>query len=149
MDRLSIFCGQRNSTSRRGEMQVCGRLRSVISGEGQADKAAARQTKKKPPTSIQPPVSIFATSPPPGWAHKWQPGQDTQGGFAKPPSPQKIDTRIGEAQFSAAATMSCNFLIKYLCVRLYSCSVCKINNSNQVSVENYFLTFFCHQHILR
>ena len=72
-------------------MQVCGRLRSVISGEGQADKAAAaaRQTKKKPPTSIQPPVSIFATSPPPAWAHKWQPGQDTQGGFAQTSKPPK------------------------------------------------------------
>ena len=62
-------------------MQVCGRLWVVISSKVRCAKAAGgvRQTKKKPPTSIRPPVSIFATSPPsPGWAHKWQPGQGTQ-----------------------------------------------------------------------
>ena len=49
-------------------MQVCGRRGSVISSKvtaGQLEgNAGAQQTKKKLPTSILPPVSIFATYPP-------------------------------------------------------------------------------------
>ena len=61
-----------------------------------------RQTKKKPPTSIRPPVSIFATSPPsPGWAHKWQPEQGTQSNaLAKNPEPKK--TSPGKFSFQRA-----------------------------------------------
>ena len=144
------FWGQSNSTLWREEMQVCGRLRSVISGEGQRQtrQQRGRQRKSPRPRSNRQLAYLPPPLPPLGPTNGSQ-GKTLRVVLHKLPSPQKIQRRIGEAQFSAAATMSCNFLMQYSCVGIMQLQCLQNQQFPSSFCRSNFLTFFCHQHILR
>ena len=115
----------REDQQRRGEMQVCGGLWSVISGKVSCAKAAAGRRQRKSPRPRSDRQLAYLPPPLPRLGPQMAARAGHSGCFCTTP-PKKLSA--GKTQFSAAVLIVCNFLLMWLQF-LRGRNLCIIHNS--------------------
>ena len=116
---------EREDQQRRGEMQVCGGLWSVISGKVSCAKAAAGRRQRKSPRPRSDRQLAYLPPPLPRLGPQMAARAGHSRCFCTTP-PKKLSA--GKTQFSAAVLIVCNFLLMWLQF-LRGRNLCIIHNS--------------------